>query len=710
MVRRLLFGLLFLSLNFVPGVVSALNIQVRDTFTNQVVANGSTVDIGDVAVNFINQRVFNITNLENYSVQLTACSIPFPGPFSIGSCPAITGPATLFPGLASSMSVRLLSATPGTFTATVYGEAGLFNFNIKGRVLESSPSISVETAAGVVINKNQAFNFGSTPTNTALEQTFRIRNLGAQALTVNTSVAGDGYLLSIPPAPSVAAGGETMFKVRLYSLAAGTFTGNVSIANNDPGDNPFNFGLSGSVTATTSPLIRIVDTTNGQQVSKNGLVNYGPTTVNNQVTHHFTIYNDGNATLSISSPIVSGPGFTLTTQPPSTIAAAGGNGGFDVRFLSSSAGTFNGSISISNNVPNNNPFTFNLTAAAALQPAPRIRVTIDGGAPLAFNSIYDFGTTLVNQQVEQTFRIWNDGDATLTLGSLRGGGTGFVVPLYPPSSINAGSSGTFKVRFTAPYAGNFFSQYSFSTNDPSYSNFTLNFAGAVLGPKIRIVAGGGTTIVNGGIYNYPNTLAGAVESRAFTIYNDGTETLTISNYALNTAGGFSTVIPPPSSIAPGGSGVFRIRLLSSTPGQYSALVSFNTNDLSKNPFSFELRGTVVPAGPAPVIRIGSCSGITVANGSLYTFSSTTVSSPISCLFTIYNDGDATLTISNPATLVSGTGWSLILVPPSSIAPGASGVFRVRLLSATAGTYTGSVTIQNNSASNPFSYSLRGTVN
>jgi len=73
-------------------------------------------------------------------------------------------------------------------------------------------------------------------------------------------------------------------------------------------------------------------------------------------------------------------------------------------------------------------------------------------------------------------------------------------------------------------------------------------------------------------------------------------------------------------------------------------------------------------------------------------------------------GDATLTISNPSTLVSGAGWSLIVEPPSSIAMGASGVFRVRLLSATAGTYTGSVTIQNNSATNPFSFSLRGTVN
>lgn len=113
---------------------------------------------------------------------------------------------------------------------------------------------------------------------------------------------------------------------------------------------------------------------------------------------------------------------------------------------------------------------------------------------------------------------------------------------------------------------------------------------------------------------------------------------------------------------------------------------------------------------APQVRIVSGDGITVGNGSLYTFPSTTKSNPISRAFTIYNDGNATLTISNPSTLVSGAGWSLILEPPASIAPGSSGAFRVRLLSATAGTYSGSVTIQNNSATNPFSFSLRGTVN
>jgi hypothetical protein len=231
-----------------------------------------------------------------------------------------------------------------------------------------------------------------------------------------------------------------------------------------------------------------------------------------------------------------------------------------------------------------------------------------------------------------------------------------------------------------------------------------------LQPRIRIVSGEGITISPGTTYVFPGTPAGDPLSRAFTIYNDGSAVLDILNpNSLVSGSGFSLILAPPAQIAPGSSGLFRVRLLSGTAGTYNGTVSVQNSDSTRNPFTFYVTGTVTPA-PAPKIRIVAGDGITVGNGSIYTFPSTPKSTPVSRAFTIYNDGDATLTISNPSTLVSGAGWSLILEPPATIAPGASGVFRVRLLSATAGTYSGSVTIQNNSPTNPFSFSLRGTVN
>ena len=350
---------------------------------------------------------------------------------------------------------------------------------------------------------------------------------------------------------------------------------------------------------------------------------------------------------------------------------------------------------------------FSVTATAAAQ--ARIRVAVENGPTLSNGATYDFGTKSLLSKPEQTFRIFNEGASTLLLGPIGGGGSGFLVPLRPPTSLAPGASGIFIVRFDATYPGNFSSTFSFSTNDPNYGYFTLHFIGAVLGAYMRVEASNGSIISNGGTYNFPNTTVGVAAVRQFTLRNFGNQTLTINSYTLSTGGGFSTVLYPPASIAPGGSGVFQIRLLSSTLGSYSGTVTLNTNDPVTNPFSFQVRGNVTPP-PAPKIRVVSGDGITITNGSLYMFPSTTVGTPTSRAFTIYNDGDAALTISNPTTLVSGTGWSLIVVPPSSIAPGASGVFRVRLHSATPGTYNGTVTIQNNSPTNPFFFNLRGTVN
>src|ERR1041384_2770726 len=100
------------------------------------------------------------------------------------------------------------------------------------------------------------------------------------------------------------------------------------------------------------------------------------------------------------------------------------------------------------------------------------------------------------------------------------------------------------------------------------------------------------------------------------------------------------------------------------------------------------------AAAGPVIRVTAWDGSVVAKGSTVTYTpNVPAGSSDSRGFNITNNGNTTLTITNP--LVSGTGWSLIVSPPATLAPGATGAFRVRILSGTGGTYTGSVSIGNN---------------
>lgn len=76
-------------------------------------------------------------------------------------------------------------------------------------------------------------------------------------------------------------------------------------------------------------------------------------------------------------------------------------------------------------------------------------------------------------------------------------------------------------------------------------------------------------------------------------------------------------------------------------------------------------------------------------------------------FTVRNDGNATLTLSNPTlppgfTLVNG------LLP--SLAPGANDTFQVRMDATTAGTRTGQISFTSNDPNeSPFNFSITGTV-
>jgi hypothetical protein len=78
------------------------------------------------------------------------------------------------------------------------------------------------------------------------------------------------------------------------------------------------------------------------------------------VSRGFTIYNDGNAPLTISNMTVTGDGFSLLIAPPATVDAHS-SGVFRIRLQGSTAGAKSGQVSFNTNDALNNPFTFALT-------------------------------------------------------------------------------------------------------------------------------------------------------------------------------------------------------------------------------------------------------------------------------------------------------------------------------------------------------------
>jgi Immunoglobulin I-set domain/Protein of unknown function (DUF1573) len=231
--------------------------------------------------------------------------------------------------------------------------------------------------------------------------------------------------------------------------------------------------------------------------------------------------------------------------------------------------------------------------------------------------------------------------------------------------------------------------------------FALTASSAAAAPVLQVLQAG-TPIAKGSTVTYPSTPTGTPVSILFTIQNNGNANLVINNPTTLVSGSaFFEIVNPTTPISPGGNTVFRVRLQSGAPGTYNGTVTISSNDPVNPSFSFNLVGTVT----GPVLSVGG-----VSNGSTVTFPNTPVGTPTSKLFTIYNNGTANLTLSNPTTLVSGSGFSEIVNPTTPIAPGGNTVFRVRLQSGTAGTYNGTVTIDSNDPVTPvFTFYLVGTV-
>ena len=70
-------------------------------------------------------------------------------------------------------------------------------------------------------------------------------------VTISGASSAD-FVVTTPPAASVAAGGSTTFSVKFDPSLAGARTASLSFGNNDSDENPYNFSIQGTGTTTAS--------------------------------------------------------------------------------------------------------------------------------------------------------------------------------------------------------------------------------------------------------------------------------------------------------------------------------------------------------------------------------------------------------------------------------------------------------------------------
>jgi hypothetical protein len=333
-----------------------------------------------------------------------------------------------------------------------------------------------------------------------------------------------------------------------------------------------------------------------------------------------------------------------------------------------------------------------------------------GTTAIANNGNLNLGTTSRGTPISATLVISNAGDAPLRL----------IPPITVPSGVSVGSFGSttvapgqatsLVVTLNATTQGGIGGQLSFKTNDPSLNNgdFQINLQGQVTqAPASIAVIAGGQQIANGGVYDdFNKTNGGGAIQRTITISNAGDENLQLNTPSIT--GDFS-ITGFPSNVSPNGTATFQVNFNRTTTGVTTQTITLVSTNAGVAPFSFTVIGASVPGtGPAQLaVRLGTT--LLTGTGTI-DVGTAFVDQPLTRTLTIHNYGGGELDINPPVTLSPSGLFSVVEQPDGDLLEaGETTTFTVVLSAPTAGPVSRTASIPNNSATNPFTFTLSGVV-
>ncbi len=327
-------------------------------------------------------------------------------------------PSEIAPGEYVLSGLRLTGQQLGRYSGWIEldnddADESPFRFQIDGWVI--APEIGVfdgDSVAAPELLAGQAavVDFGETRLGTSVTRSFTVESEAlpsgdVRSLQVEDISVPAGFVVQVPqPLPfGIASGNSEAFQIRLEAATVGTYSGLVTIKNNDPDEAEFTFPITGWVTAPEIAVHDGPDTAAPELASgQTQAVGWGRViqgTIGGGAARALTIANTGTAPLAVSSITVP-PGYELLAETAPTIAP-GAAGTWTIRLTSLEPGHHAGSIIITSDDPDEPTFAFPVTGEIYI-PDPAAAVA-------------DTSTTL-NRQTglrEQTVRLTNDTTATV---------------------------------------------------------------------------------------------------------------------------------------------------------------------------------------------------------------------------------------------------------------------------------------------------------
>jgi hypothetical protein len=401
--------------------------------------------------------------------------------------------SSISPGGSTTFTLTFAPTVTGSRSATFAVESDdpykdPYTFTVWGQGEPKIPDILLRRGSTSLPSGTSSHDFGTVLLGQSSSVQLTIRNAGTGDLTVSDiyTSSGEFTVTSAPVMPfTVAPGSNRYFTLAFIPATAGMKSATLSITSDDPDsfENPYTLTVRG-YGETPVPVIDVLyDSThlpNGP-----GIYFFGHVQEGDSKTQAFTIENDGTAPLIISGILLTDGDtsqFSIDYSIPPI--APGGSNTFDISFDPTFPGDKWATVTIVNNDPNNDPFSFRVEGMVGLPPVVDIDVW-EGVDYYPDGSTYSgFGSVSVgSSSAPVQFYIWNNGPDDLLIPSIvmTGGhildfdldlnATDLNVP------IPAGGFTVFTVTFIPSCEGTRWLGLSINYNDPLQTPYLLRMEG-----------------------------------------------------------------------------------------------------------------------------------------------------------------------------------------------------------------------------------------
>jgi F5/8 type C domain/Bacterial Ig-like domain len=340
--------------------------------------------------------------------------------------------ASVAAGGSTSLVVSVIPPAAGAWSFTLStpnndANENPYNWTVSGNAAVAlAPELDVSRSGALADGGSDTVS--ATSAGTAFPLTYTLTNSGSAALLISgaTSVAAQSNVtatITTQPAASVGAGAATSLVVSVTPTAAGLWSFTLSTPNNDANENPYNWTVSGTATATPEPEAAVLRGTTA--IADGGSDTLTGLQVGTTTTVTYTVQNTGSAALTTASATTTGASnatVTVTSQPAVSIAA-GNSSSLVLTIRPLAIGAWSVSVSFATNDSNENPYNWTISGTAAADstpPATPAAPTVSGGTTTtptlsgtaeagATVRVYDngvlIGTVVVNGSGQWTWTV-----------------------------------------------------------------------------------------------------------------------------------------------------------------------------------------------------------------------------------------------------------------------------------------------------------------